>query len=201
MVTAMRRVPGRRALPVLMLLVSSCSSPPAPAAQPAGVNVQGTPLVVDASAGERRVRRPGAASVAALNTPFIIKVDRRNGGSQDLVMGTEDIAPGQAIPPHRHLLADEIVYIHRGTGVAELGDQRREVSEGSTIYIPRNVRITLRNSGPSPMSIVFTFSKPGFEELMRENSVLEGQPVTALSDSERVATRARHQWHTVYDRP
>jgi hypothetical protein len=51
------------------------------------------------------------------------------------------------------------------------------------------------------MSIVVTFSKPGFEELMRENSVLEGQPVVALSDSERVATRTRHKRHTVYDQP
>jgi quercetin dioxygenase-like cupin family protein len=198
----MTSITGRNAVAVLMVLASaSCSSAPAPAAQPAAMSVAGTPLILDAAAGERRVRRPGAAAVAALNTPFIIKVDRRNGGSQDLVMGTEDIAPGQAIPPHRHLLADEIVFIHRGAGVAELGDQRREVGEGSTIYIPRNVRITLRNTGASPMSIAFTFSKPGFEELMRENSVLEGQPVVALSDSERVATRARHQWHTVYDRP
>lgn len=190
-------------LVLVPVALSSCASPPPPpsAAGSSGASAAGTPLILDAAAGERRVRRPGANSVAALNTPFIIKVDRRNGGSPDLVMGTEDVAPGQAIPPHRHLLADEIVYIHRGTGVAELGDQRREVAEGSTIYIPRNVRITLRNTGPAPMSIVFTFSKPGFEELMREGSVLEGQPVLALSDSERTATRARHQWHTVYDRP
>jgi oxalate decarboxylase/phosphoglucose isomerase-like protein (cupin superfamily) len=83
----------------------------------------------------------------------------------------------------------------------ELGDRRADVAEGATVYIPRNVRITLRNTGASPMSIVFTFSKPGFEELMRENSVLEGQPVPPLSDAERMATRARHRWHTVYDQP
>jgi quercetin dioxygenase-like cupin family protein len=187
---------------VVLALVPSCTPSHVPAAS-GGVdaNVRGTPLILDASAGERRVRRPGAGQVRALTTPFIIKVDRRNGASQDLVMGTEDIAPGQAIPPHRHLLADEIVFIHRGSGVVELGDQKREVVEGATVYIPRNVRITLRNTGASPMSIVFTFSKPGFEELMRENSVLEGQSVIALSDSERVATRARHKWHTVYDQP
>jgi quercetin dioxygenase-like cupin family protein len=195
--------PLRGSIAVAVLaLVPSCTPSHAPAASgSADATIPGTPLILDASAGERRVRRPGAAQVRALDTPFIIKVDRRNGASQDLVMGTEDIAPGQAIPPHRHLLADEIVFIHRGTGVVELGDQRREVAEGATVYIPRNVRITLRNTGAAPMSIVFTFSKPGFEELMRENSVLEGQPVVALSDAERTATRARHRWHTVYDQP
>jgi quercetin dioxygenase-like cupin family protein len=195
--------PLRRCVAVAALAFApSCTSSHVPAASgSADATIPGIPLILDASAGERRVRRPGAAQVRALDTPFIIKVDRRNGASQDLVMGTEDIAPGQAIPPHRHLLADEIVFIHRGTGVVELGDQRREVAEGATVYIPRNVRITLRNTGAAPMSIVFTFSKPGFEELMRENSVLEGQPVVALSDAERTATRARHQWHTVYDQP
>ena len=182
--------------------LSSCSSSHVPGADASvGASVPATPLILDAAAGERRVRRPGTSQLGVLTTPFILKVDRRNGGSPDLVMGTEDIAPGSSIPPHRHLVADEIVFIHRGSGVVELGDRRADVAEGATVYIPRNVRITLRNTGTTPMSIVFTFSKPGFEELMRENSVLEGQPVLPLSDSARVAARARHQWHTVYDQP
>lgn len=41
--------------------------------------------------------------------------------------------------------------------------------------------ISLRNTGSEPLSIVFVFSKPGFEELMRDNSVLEGQPVPPMS--------------------
>ena len=36
--------------------------------------------------------------------------------------GCEELAPGQAIQPHRHLLADEIIFVHRGTG-QPLGDQ------------------------------------------------------------------------------
>ncbi len=187
---------------VLVSLAVSCSSAQAPVReQQTAAAGRITPLILHADSGERRVRRPGNSRPGALTTPFIIKVDRRNGGSSDLVMGTEDIPPGQAIPPHRHLVADEIVYIHRGTGVVELGDQRRDVGEGATIYIPKNVRITLRNTGPAPMSIVFTFSKPGFEELMRDNSVLEGQPVPPLTDVERTANRTRHQWHTLYDQP
>ena len=59
-------------------------------------------------------RTPGGGS-------FILKVDRQNGGSPDLVTGYEDIAPGHAIPPHRRLVADDIIFVHRGSGVVELG--------------------------------------------------------------------------------
>jgi quercetin dioxygenase-like cupin family protein len=183
---------------VVFATLGSCSAPHPPLL---GASLDSTPLILAADSGERRVRRPGPTQLGVLTTPFILKVDRRNGGSPDLVMGMEDIAPGAGIPPHRHLAADEIVFIHRGSGVVELGDRRADVAEGATIYIPRNVRITLRNTGSAPMSIVFTFSKPGFEELMRENSVLEGEPVLELTDAERRATRAKHAWHTVYDQP
>jgi quercetin dioxygenase-like cupin family protein len=187
---------------VLLMLTSCRSSSPAPVESGFSEEMfPSMPLVLDSDAGERRVRRTGGPQSAALTGPFILKIDRKNGGAPDFVMGTEDIAPGQAIPPHRHLKADEIVFIHRGSGVVELGDQRRAVSDGATIYIPKNVRITLRNTGTAPLSIAFIFSKPGFEDLMRENSVLEGQPVIPLSDAERAAIRARHTSHVVYDRP
>jgi mannose-6-phosphate isomerase-like protein (cupin superfamily) len=113
-------------------------------------------------------------------------------------MGYEDLAPGATIDTHQHLVADEILFIHRGSGVATLGGRESPVSAGTTVYIPRNVRISVRNTGKEPLGLAFVFSKPGFEELMRENSVLEGQPVTPLSVEERDRIRQRHSWHTLY---
>lgn len=152
----------------------------------------GAGLVLQAGEGERRVRRNVGKG------PFIIKVDRQNGGSPDLVMGYEDLAPGAEIQPHTHLVADEILFIHRGNGVAKLGERESQVSAGATIYIPRNVQISVRNTGNEPLGVAFVFSKPGFEELMRDNSVLEGQPVTPISVEERERIRKRHRWHTVF---
>jgi oxalate decarboxylase/phosphoglucose isomerase-like protein (cupin superfamily) len=97
-------------------------------------------------------------------------------------------------------VADEIIFVHRGSGVAELGERQAPFGPGATIYIPRNTRIALRNTGAEPVSIAFIFSKPGFEELMRENSVAEGEPVLPLSEADRAANRERHKWHTVYER-
>src|SRR6266581_6036103 len=95
-------------------------------------------LILQADEGERRARR-------ASDFPFILKVDKKNGGSADLVMGMEDLKPGQGIPTHRHLHADEIVFIHKGTAEVTLGEQKAIVREGGTVYIPRNVRIALKN--------------------------------------------------------
>ena len=157
-------------------------------------------LILQANEGERRVRRIKAPGVG-LPGPFIIKVDRRNGGSPDLVMGYEEIGPGQAIQPHHHVIADEILFVHKGGGLVSLGARKEQVGTGGTVYIPRNTRISVLNNGTVPLGVVFVFSKPGFEELMRENSVLEGQPVTQLTAEERKKIQARNRWHTVADTP
>ncbi len=152
-------------------------------------------LVLQIGEGERRVRRNAGKG------PFILKVDRQNGGSPELVMGYEDLAPGAEIQLHRHLVADEILFVHCGAGVATLGGRDSRVSAGATIYIPRNVTIGLVNTGNEPLGIAFVFSRPGFEELMRDNSVLEGQPVTPISAEERAQIQARHRWHTIAGPP
>jgi mannose-6-phosphate isomerase-like protein (cupin superfamily) len=148
-------------------------------------------LVLQAGEGERRVRRNAGKG------PFILKVDRQNGGSPDLVMGYEELAPGVDIQLHKHLVADEILFIHRGSGVVSLGGRESPVSAGATVYIPRNVSISARNTGSEPLGVAFIFSKPGFEELMRDNSVLEGQPVIPITPEERERIRQKHRWHTV----
>jgi len=177
--------------------LTTCSTNRAPGAgananamQTAAVPSQG--LVLQADEGERRVRRNAGKG------PFIIKVDRQNGGSPDLVMGYEELAPGAEIQLHRHLVADEILFVHRGSGVVSLGERESRVNTGATVYIPRNVSISARNTGSDPLGIAFIFSKPGFEEMMRDNSVLEGQPVTPISAEERERIRQKHRWHTVF---
>lgn len=122
-------------------------------------------------------------------------------GLLDLVMGYEELPPGQGISAHRHVLADEIIFVHRGSGVATVGEREAPISAGSTVYIPSNVRITLRNTGTEPMAIAFVFSKPGFEDYLRDTSVPEGQPAPPLSNAERARIREKHKGHTVYEQP
>lgn len=163
----------------------SASVSPAASAVPTG-------LVLGADEGERRIR-------IGMEFPFVIKVDQKNGGSPDLVMLYEDLPPQHAIPPHHHLLADEIVFVHSGSGIACVGSVTKEVSAGSTIYIPRNTRVAIRNSGTVPMTIAAIFSKPGFEQMLREMSVVEGEPNTPPSRAELTRAVERAASHTVYD--
>ena len=184
------------AVPVTIASIIACLSCNVPrTTSTAALAARNDGLILQSGEGERRVRRNAGKG------PFVIKVDRQNGGSPDLVMGYEDIAPGGEIQLHRHLVADEILFVHQGTGTASLNGRKAHVSAGATIYVPRNVTIGLVNDGTEPLGITFTFSKPGFEELMRDNSVPEGQPVTPMSAEERARVQAKHSWHTIAGPP
>jgi quercetin dioxygenase-like cupin family protein len=152
-------------------------------------------LILAVDQGERRVRR------ASGGAPFIIKVDARNGGSPALVMGYEVLPPGYAIPPHHHPDADEILFIQYGHGVAQLGGRQAPVGPGGTVYIPRGVRISLHVTGPDSLGLAFFFSHPGFEQCLRDMSVVEGQPVVPPSEQELKAIRERCRMHAVYETP
>jgi mannose-6-phosphate isomerase-like protein (cupin superfamily) len=165
----------------------------------AGANGKG--LILQLTEGERRMQRPPPSGVRALSTPFIIKVDRKNGDSPDLVMVYRDIAPGQAIAPHHHPDAGEILFVHQGSGMASVGSHEASVSAGGTIFIPPNTRASLRNTGAEPLRTVAIFAQPGFEEYLREVSVPEGKPAPPLSAEELSAIRARHRRHVVFDKP
>jgi mannose-6-phosphate isomerase-like protein (cupin superfamily) len=148
------------------------------------------------------VRRPRPANAGKLAAASLtIKVDQRNGGSSSLVMASEDILPGDAISPHLHPEYDEILFVHRGSGVATVGTREATVTEGATIYIPPNTRVSLRNTGTAPLSIIFIFPRPEMvSAYYRELSVPQGQPALPFSPEEFAAFRARHKGHVMFDR-
>jgi quercetin dioxygenase-like cupin family protein len=170
---------------------------PATPAAPDGAR----PLVLQAAEGERRMHRSPPGALSNLAAPFIFKVDRRNGGAPEFVMFTEDIPSGQAIPPHQHPDADEILFVYGGTGLAVLGGHEAVVQTGSTIYMPRNTAVRLRNTGKEPLRIAAFFSKPGYDDYMRDISVAEGAVAPPLTVEELTAIRARHRAHVVYQAP
>jgi|SRR5579872_3278969 len=162
---------------------------------------QSKPLILGASEGERRLHRPPPGALSNLTAPFILKVDRANGGAPEFVMLAEDIPPGQAIPSHHHPHSDEIIFIHGGMGLASLGDRQATVTTGATIYMPRNTVVGLRNTGTEPLKIVAIFSQPGYEDYLREISVSEGEIPAPLTFEELSAIRARHLDAAVYEKP
>ena len=159
-------------------------------------------LILQESEGELRVRRPRGNSGPEGAPTFIIKVDRKVGESPSFFMGMENIPPGKKIRLHHHPHSDEILFIHRGTGVARLGSRETAVSAGATVYIPRNVSVGLRNTGTEPLSLVFVFPEPdGMAGQMRSGSVPEGEQPTPFTPEELAARNARGSEHIVFDEP
>jgi len=115
--------------------------------------------------GEHRMYRPPPGALSSPNAPFIIKVDAKNVGSTDFFLITQAIAPGQAIPAHRHRNADEIISIHAGQALASFDGRETTVATGATIFMPRNAIVPLRNTGSGPLPIVAVFSRAACEGL------------------------------------
>ena len=138
------------------------------------------PAVIARREGELRLLRGGVA-------PLWIKVDPVTTGSQRMVMGSSDLPPGDAIPVHRHLQEDEIIFIVRGTGRVQLGRQFYTAEAGATVFIPQGTCVAVANTGRDTLSNIFIFSAPGFERVLRAVSSAPGEPPKQVSAAERAA--------------
>ena len=143
------------------------------------------PLMLDRDEGELRTRRIHTDSSSPASSQFILKVSPKNNGSQHLVAGTEVLAPGAALPKHRHLVQDEILLIQGGTAHVWLGDQERDLHAGGLVFIPASTWISGKNIGATPIALTFVFSAPGFEETMRCNSVPAGETPTPITPEQQ----------------
>lgn len=179
------------------------SAPSVPSSEADSGVSAATPLILEKSEGERRAWRPieGATGWDAVPGPFILKVDRRNGGSARLVFVTEDVPAGAEIPRHRHPGADEIIFLENGRARVNVGGRVREVHAGATIFAPANTWIEISNVGRDAIHGVFVFSAPGFEDFMRAESTAAGQKVTTLSKAEDAQIQKEHAQAVVYSGP
>ena len=160
-------------------------------------NVRAKPLLLEKNEGELRTRRIPTDNRAVTIRQFMLKVSPKNNGSQRLVLGTEELAPGATIPKHRHLGQDEILLIQSGTAHVWLGDQERDVHTGGLAFIPSNTWISLKNTGPEPISLTFVFSAPGFEDTMRCNSVPAEEAPTRITPEQH--KECAHEGHVEYE--
>ena len=143
------------------------------------------PLLLEKNEGELRTRRIHTDASIPASSQFMLKVSPKNNGSQHLVAGTEEVAPGATLLKHRHLVQDEIVLLHSGTAHVWLGDQERDLHAGGLVFIPANTWVSLKNIGADPISLTFIFSAPGFEDTMRCNSVPSGETPTQITPEQQ----------------
>jgi len=67
-------------------------------------------VVLQKNEGELRTRRP-REGLALASKDFLLKIGPKTNGSKHLLVITEEIPPGAAIPKHKHHGEDEILLI------------------------------------------------------------------------------------------
>jgi quercetin dioxygenase-like cupin family protein len=130
------------------------------------------------------------------NRPLLLKVDPISSGSSHLVVGYEELPPGTAIPVHKHLMDEEVLFLHQGEATVTLGDVKQVVKQGATIYIPLGVWVGVENTGKGTASVLFIFPQPGFDEYVRQGASRAGEPEKKLTDKEYRELDAKY--HIVY---
>jgi mannose-6-phosphate isomerase-like protein (cupin superfamily) len=86
----------------------------------------------------------------------IVEVGRDTGSSQHLVWIRD------REQPHRHDRHDLLVVTLRGHGSMRLGDEEREVGEGSILYVPRGTVHAFRNTS-SGIAVSYAIYMPAFD--------------------------------------
>jgi len=111
---------------------------------------------------------------------------------------TEDMAPGDKIPTHRHPHADELIFIQSGTARVTLGDQVQEAHAGAIVFIPSDTWIGMENIGKDHLTHIDVWSAPGYQEYMRAISVPAGEPVVPLSKAEVDELRKKYSHFGIF---
>ena len=91
-------------------------------------------------------------------------IDRTTSGITQCSLAEEILLPGQTVTPHRHREIEEIYYIVEGRGSMTVGDDRREVTAGDAVYVPRANRHTLTNTGTEPLRLLLVCGPAFFYE-------------------------------------
>lgn len=151
-----------------------------------------TPMILQANDGDRLIHRAGPLK----GVPFTIKVDGQFGDSEDFVVFSEDLAPGDTIPFHKHENSEEILVFEQAGASVVVGDQHGMAGADSIVFIPRSTWISARNTSDKPIHLLAVFSRHGFEQYMRAISAHPGEPLTPLAPDE--LTRLRHAAHAMY---
>ena len=111
-------------------------------------------------------------------------------GSTDLSFWTTEIPPESNIIVHRHDRTEEILFVHKGSGTVLLGDERINVQEGSTIYVPRGTYHGLENESDDDIIIAFVATPPDLVNFIRglgwpadeQPRLLTGEEIKALEE-------------------
>jgi mannose-6-phosphate isomerase-like protein (cupin superfamily) len=152
--------------------------------------------VLDPDGGDHLVRsgaqtalRHGASAPAGGGSIFI-KVDPSRG-SDAMSLGTQHLPIGTGIRVHRHLGADEVLFVLDGAGFGILGDTHTALAKGSCMYIPKGAWHGVENPH-SDLWLLWVVTPAGAERMMREVASPVGSPPRQLTLEQLNEVAQRH---------
>lgn len=89
---------------------------------------------------------------------------------EGLAVGMTILPPGKASSFHSHDREVETWIVVSGEGEVRVGDERERVGPESVIFLPRNIKHQIINTGQEPLRMFWIYTPPG-----GERSILEGQ--------------------------
>ncbi|MBC6491908.1 hypothetical protein BC349_12670 [Flavihumibacter stibioxidans] len=125
----------------------------------------------------------------------MISKDRQ--GNESMCFCREEIASGEAIPVHKHLNEDELIFAYAGEATMRIGQKEIILKQGAVALIPKGVWHGVRNTGKEKFIMVFSYSPAGFEEYFREMGSPAGTPWQPKSQAE--FDRLEKKWGIVYE--
>jgi mannose-6-phosphate isomerase-like protein (cupin superfamily) len=124
--------------------------------------------------------------------PVRFKVESTVAIGATMSMIVSQVDPGATIPVHLHRNEDELIFIHTGSGIVTLGDDRIPVSAGAVLYGPRNIWHGIENTGSTIITWCAVYSPPGFEQFFREVGVPPGQEGSAPTRDQVLAIARKY---------
>ncbi|MEJ8565988.1 cupin domain-containing protein [Elongatibacter sediminis] len=170
---------------VILLLASGSAASDATGAEGEPAPPDPTPRVLHAEEGERLDMIDGRY--------VLLKATAENTGASELMMGTEALPPGTAIPVHSHEAYEEIIFIHEGDVRLTLGDEVVEAQPGTTMYVPPGTWHGVAAHGDEPATMLFIFPEPDIAEFFRRVGQKPGDPPPELTGEDWAEIMQRHQ--------
>lgn len=92
-------------------------------------------------------------------------------GVEGLAVGMTILPPGNSSSSHSHEVECETWIVISGTGEVVLGEERESVGPESVIFIPRNIKHQIINTGPETLRMFWIYTPPGGEKSVLEETI------------------------------
>jgi quercetin dioxygenase-like cupin family protein len=115
------------------------------------------------------VSKPNTVALGPNRVTFLLS-SGQTGGTFSLTEFAAAPPPAPSAPVHRHLDADETLYILEGNFQFIVNGQPRPAPAGSSVFIPRGTPHAVENIGTEMGRMLVILTPPGFEQFWAERA-------------------------------